>query len=386
MKKTFRYKLYNSKRNQYLHRRIDLAASVYNHCIALHKRYYQLYKKFLNKYQLQKHLTKIKAFDKYFVWKEIGSQAIQDITDRIDKGYQLFFNGLKNKKKIAPPSFKKRRRYKSFTLKQVGFKLIGTNKIKIGKKIYSFHKSREIEGEINTLTIKRDKIGDIYLYFSCEVKTIKTERVMTGKMAGFDFGLKTFLTSTDKDIPSPLFFKQGIKSIRKASKSLSSKRKGSNNRKKAVLTLARVHKKIAAQRNDYHFKLANVLAKQYDYLFFEDLNLQGMKKLWGRKVSDLGFAAYIKIQEYCCVKQGSTIGFIDRFYPSSKTCNVCLSVTDVLELKTREWICRKCGTFHSRDKNAALNIRREGASSLGLGVIRPPSGGFLCSTPESHRL
>ena len=148
---------------------------------------------------------------------------------------------------------------------------------------------------------------------------------MTGKSAGFDFGLKTFLTPSDdtKEIDAPLFFKQGVKEIKKASKALSSKKKGSNNRKKARLNLARVHKRIANQRRDYHFKTANQLAEKYDYLFFEDLHIKAMQMMWGRKISDLGFHNFLRIQEHCCKKSGSEIGYIDRFFPSSKLCHVC---------------------------------------------------------------
>ena len=287
MRKTFQYKLYRSKRNKHLHSQIDLAAEIYNHCIALHKRYYRLYGKHLNKYQLQKHLTKLKDVPKYQHWKNLGSQVIQDITDRVDRGYQLFFKFLKTERKIAPPSFRKRRKYKSFTLKQVGYKLLGENKIQIGKKVFKFHKSREIVGVIKTLTVKRDPLGDIYLYFSCEVPDTQTEQTMTGESAGFDFGLKRFLTSSDGiEIGAPLFFKQGLKDIQKANKDLPRKTKGSNNRKRARLNLARVHKRIANRRKDYQFKLAKKLAEQYDYLFFENLNMKVMQKLWeGRSLT-----------------------------------------------------------------------------------------------------
>ena len=202
---------------------------------------------------------------------------------------------------------------------------------------------------------------------------------MTGKSAGFDFGLKTFLTPSDDtaEIDAPFFFKQGVKGIKKANKALSSKKKGSNNRKKARLNLARVHKRIANQRRDYHFKTANRLAEQYDHLFFEDLHIKAMQMMWGRKISDLGFHNFLRIQEHCCKKSGSKIGYIHRFFPSSKLCHVCSSQNDELSLYDRSWICKSCGTIHNRDKNAAINIHREGASSLGLEDVRPSKTAIL---------
>ena len=89
--RTYRFKLYNSKRNKKLHRQINVAGLVYNHCIALHKRYYKLFGKSLNMYQLQKHMTKLKKISRFGYLKEIGSQAVQDITQRIDRAYKLFY-------------------------------------------------------------------------------------------------------------------------------------------------------------------------------------------------------------------------------------------------------------------------------------------------------
>lgn len=105
--RTYRFKLYTSKRNRKLHRQINAAGLVYNHCIALHKRYYRLFGKSLNMYQLQKHLTKLKKIFRFAYMKEIGSQAVQDIPQRIDRAYKLFFHNLKHKIRTAPPSFKR---------------------------------------------------------------------------------------------------------------------------------------------------------------------------------------------------------------------------------------------------------------------------------------
>jgi putative transposase len=380
MRKTFVFKIYHSKKLKLLHNQIDIAASVYNHCIALHRRYYKFFGKYLNKYDLQKHLTKLKSLERYATWNRLGSQAIQDITDRIDRAYQLFFDNIKErqsgktKRIIAPPAFRKRCKYRSFTLKQAGYKVLDGNRIKIGKRTFKFFKSREVEGQIKTLTIKRNILGELYLFLSCEVSDIQTIRTMTGKSAGFDFGLKTFLTSSDGfEIESPLFFKKAKREIARANKNLSSKKKGSNHRRAARLNLARVHDRVANRRKDYQFKLARRLATTYDLLCFEDLHIEAMKRLWGKKISDLGFSEFVKIMKYVCMQTGSKIKVIDRFYPSSKQCHQCLFVRAELMLKERVWACAQCGVVHERDKNAAMNILREGASSLGLGSVRPSS-------------
>jgi putative transposase len=142
VRKTFTYKLYRNKRNVRLHRLINVGGAIHNHCIALHKRYYRMYKKHVSLYQLKAHITKLKQLAKYAWWCQLGSQAIQDIVIRIAKGYQRFFQNLKDRKagkttiKVGPPTFRKIAKAKSFTLTQAGWKLVGGNRLRIGTTVY----------------------------------------------------------------------------------------------------------------------------------------------------------------------------------------------------------------------------------------------------------
>lgn len=221
--KTYCFKLYNSKRNRRLLQQINIAGIVYNHCIALHRRYYRLYHKSLKKYQLQKHLVKLKSMKKYSFWEEIPSHAIQDITDRIFRAYAMFFSNLKRKVKSTPPKIKKVKKYKSFSYNMPGKNIIVGNVIKLAGEYYKFFKSREIQGQIKVVTVKRDAVGDIYVYLVCDVK-YEPVNARTGKSVGFDFGLKKFLTASDgQDIDSPDFFMKNVKNIRIKSRNLSHK-------------------------------------------------------------------------------------------------------------------------------------------------------------------
>lgn len=361
--RTYRFKLYKSKRNRKLHKQINTAGLIYNHCIALHKRYYKLFGKSLNLYQLQKHLTKLKKISKFAYMKELGSQAVQDIAERIDRAYKLFFRNLKHKIRTAPPSFKKIKKYKSFTLKQCGWKLDeASNSITIRKQRYRYAKSREIEGKIKTITVKRDALGDIYLYFVCETSENEV-LARTGKNVGFDFGLKTFLTASDgKDIKAPLFFRQNANAIKMASRNLSRKAKGSNNRKKAKIVLARLHKKVANQRDNFHWQTVSKLVGEYALICIEDLNLKAMQKRFGRKISDLGFADFVSKLKYKAHRAGASVVEVDRFFPSSQLCSDCgYRNTETKNLTIRKWTCPKCGNIHNRDRNASINIEREGS-------------------------
>jgi len=326
-----------------------------------------MFGKHLNQYRLMKHIAKLRRRIKY--WQQVGSQAVQDICQRIEKAYQLFFKH--NKKGTRPPRFKKTRKYKSFTLKQAGYKLLSSNKIKIGKQIYKFALSREIKGKIKTLTVKRNSLGDLFILV---VTDFIDEQfgVVTGKIGGFDFGLKTFLTVSDgTEIESPLFFNKFRSLLRKANKNLSSKQKGSSNWYKAKKHLARVHEFISNKRKDWFWKLAHELTNKYDVLIFEDLNLKAMQRLWGRKISDLSFANFLEILICVADNKGKTVHFVDRFFASSKTCSCCGYINKELSLQDREWDCPSCNKKAiPRDLNAAINLQREGASSLGLDTLR----------------
>ncbi len=206
-----------------------------------------MFGKHLNQYRLTKHIAKLKKRIRY--WQQLGSQAaVQDIIQRIEKAYKLFFK--QHKQGTLPPSFKKCRKYKSFTLKQTGYKFLGGNKLRIGKRVNKFVLSREIGGKVKTLTVKRNNLGELFILVVTHHQN-ETIPKMTGKIAGWDFGLKTFLTGSDgTNIESPLFFKQLRNKFKDAYGSLSRKNEGSNNWYKEKDHLNRVYEKITNKRHD----------------------------------------------------------------------------------------------------------------------------------------
>ena len=326
--KTYQNKLYRNKRNRHLDEAIDTAASIWNYCIAFHRRYYKLYGKHLSANKLKKHITKVKRTP-HPEWQVLGSQAIQDVVERVDRSYKAFFEHHKQERRgrKSPPSFKKRRKYSSFT-------------------------------------VKRNALGEFFLNVVCEIA--KNEVLpRAGKAAGYDFGLKHFLTADDgSTIDSPEWYKILLEELCQSHRAVSRCQKGSNNRRRAVLHLNRVYQKIVNRRRDWFFKLANQLVGENATICIEDLNLDGMKCLWGRKVSDYAFAEFIGILEYVASEAGTTAVKIDRWASSSKVCHVCGGRNDALALKDREWICPQCGAHLDRDVNAAINIKNIGAAML----------------------
>ena len=147
----------------------------------------------------------------------------------------------------------------------------------------------------------------------------------------------------------------------RANRKLSLTRPRSNNRRKAKLELARLHRKIANQRRDYHWKLARKLCVKYSILCFENLNMKWMQKRHGKKVMDYGFAGFLSILEYVAPQFGTQIVRVDKFYPSSQICNDCgYQNSEIKDFRIRQWNCPSCGKYHDRDRNAAANIHSEG--------------------------
>ena len=244
--KTYKFKLYRNHGNRELHKTIDGHAHVWNHCVALQRRYYAIYGKYISKFRLINHISKLKRLPKFAHWNHLPSQSTQDVASRIDKGYKTMFEARSNGKKWGRPRFKSRGKYKSFTLLQAGWKLLPGNRIKIGQSIYSYFKSRDILGNPKRCTIKRAALGDIYICVLTDYVEPDQNRLTTGQIAGFDFGLKRYLTGHNgHDIDSPQFFKGSINAINRAHRNYSRKKKGGGNRERARLDLVRQHRKIA---------------------------------------------------------------------------------------------------------------------------------------------
>ena len=146
-------------------------------------------------------------------WKAVGSQSVQAITDRLYLGWEAFFAGDIKR----PPTFRKRRKYRSFTLKQAGYKIVGHGRIKILGRNYRFNQSRPVSGVIKTVTVRRDALRDIHITFSCDQVPQPEQAPKTGLSAGADFGLKDFLTlSTTERIAAPQPLKARLRRLRKA--------------------------------------------------------------------------------------------------------------------------------------------------------------------------
>ena len=322
---------------------------------------------YANYHTMSAHLTELKRTT-HPHWKSLPSQAIQQELRRIDTAYQRFFNKLGGRPKI-----KKRHKFKSITFPShagwslknnritLTFRKWDQGKWRFDRVAYTFHKHRQWHGSINRITIKRDNCGDYWLYIITDYTDMK-RLPTTGESVGADFGMKdaylTLSTGEKKQHPQPL--KQSLKKLRSLNKDLSRKIKGSNGWWRCVRAIAHLYRKITNQRKDFHWKLADELCKRFDTISIETLNLAGMKRLWGRKVSDLAFGQFVEILKYKCMKHKRLLKQVGQWTATTKPCSDCGFQNENLSLSDRQWTCPACGSHHDRDINAAINILRAG--------------------------
>ena len=352
---SYKYKLYKTQKSKHLDKLLREACFVWNHALALEKRYYRMYGKYIGANRMQKH------FAKRISRNLLHSQTVQEILQRLDTAYQRFFKHLAKR----PPKFRKAKDFTSIVFKQSGYSLNG-NVLTINsiKKRFKFSLSRPYNGKVKTLTVKRNHLGEFFIVMVLDKSPQSIGKTHNGASVGIDFGLKKYMTLSDGTaVDNPQFLKSGLRQLQRKSRNLSKCVPGSHNRERKRLELDRYHEKVVNQRNAFQWKLAHRLCQQYDRIFIEDLQLTGMSALWGRKMADLAHGKFVLKLQYVATKYGVTVHKIDRYYPSSKRCT-CGYVNHGLQLHERTWACPECGTVHKRDLLAANNILRQGIAEL----------------------
>ncbi|GGK29541.1 hypothetical protein GCM10010965_23000 [Caldalkalibacillus thermarum] len=201
-------------------------------------------------------------------------------------------------------------------------------------------------------------------FFSYEHQPVPKE---IENVVGLDFSMNTlYVDSEGKSANYPQYYRQALEKLARAQRVLSRRRKGSNRWHKQRLTVAKLHEKIANQRQDFLHQAARQLANRYDAVVIEDLNMKGMAQAlhFGQSVHDNGWGMFTSFLQYKLAEQGKKLIKIDKWFPSSKTCSCCGRVNVSLSLSERLFRCA-CGFVSDRDINAAINIKKEGLKQLG---------------------
>ena len=335
----------------YFVRAVGTARFAYNWALAEWKRQYEAGEK-PSWMKLDKKLNGIKRSE--FPWMlDVSKCAVQNAVMNLGVAFANFFAG-----RARYPMFKRKFQNDSFKLSNIAFKLDGS-RIHIPKLGWvRMREALRFSGKLISCTISRraDK------WFASIV--VDTEPVLKPAenqgAVGIDLGLTTFATLSDgQKIAAPKPLVRLLPKLKRLSRAFSRKQKGSKNREKARLKLARLHLRIWNIRQDFLHKFTSDITRRYDTIAVEDLNVSGMvrNRSLARAISDVGWYEFRRQLEYKAAMRGANLVFADRFYASSKLCSECGHKAEQMPLSVRHWKCECCGAEHDRDVNAAINLR-----------------------------
>jgi putative transposase len=293
----------------------------------------------------------------------IGSQVLQDVVQRLDRAFQAFFRRAKAGETPGYSRFKSRRRYDSLTFKQCGWKL-GPLSASGRKRTLTLHGigtltlfwSRELEGAVKTVTLRRDRCGDWWVSFSCD-GVAANPLPATGSQVGIDLGLEAFLTTSNGErLENRRPLRRAGAGIRKAQRVVSKRTRGGGRRRKAVRRLAVRHRKVERIRRDWHHQVAHRLVRHHDVLAVEELNIVGLQRgMLAKSVGDVAWGQFLQILGDKAASAGRLLITVDP-RGTSQQCSACGAMPATPKsLGTRDHQC-DCGYVAHRDLNAARNI------------------------------
>ena len=363
MLKAFKYRIYpTGEQSVLLAKSFGCARWFYNYALNLTSVTYKETGKGLSRNEMIKLLPSLK---KEYEWlSEAPSQVLQQAALNLSNAFLNFFEG-----RAKYPNFKKKQNRQSIRFPQ-GCKL-KDDALKLPKIGDVYCKiSRQPEGNLKSVTVSVNPSGEYFAACLYDDGKDLPEKSTEGKAIGIDVGLTHYaITSDGTKHGNPKFYRKYEKRLAKRQKQLSRKVKRSNNRNKARVKVAKVHAKITRCREDFLHKLSRKLVDENQVICVENLAVKNMVRnhSLAKSISDAGWGQFCTMLKYKSEWEGKIYVEVDRFFPSSKTCNNCLNRVDSLSLDIRNWQCPRCGENHDRDINAARNIRDEGLRILAVG-------------------
>ncbi len=361
IQKGYKFRIYPTKEQEiFLSNQFGGVRFIYNYFLNRRKEEYLINKKSSSYYKDAKYLTELKQQDGYEWMNNIDSQALQQSLRHLDTAYNMFFREI-----CDFPQFKRRSNNQSFTTTQ-GFG-IEDNILYIPKlkTLIKITQDRELPSKPVSVTISKTSSGKYYASFTCKFEQEPLPK--SENKIGIDLGIKELvITSNGDHFTNPKLTKQFQKELAHKQRKLSKKKKGSKNRNRARIEVAKVHENISNMRLDLLHKISRKLVNENQVIIAEDLNIEGMLKnhKLAKAIQDVSWGELIIQLRYKAEWAGRTFYQISTWFPSSKTCNDCHYIMDKLPLNIRTWICPNCHTEHDRDINAAKNILEKGLKDL----------------------
>jgi len=365
MRKSFKFRLYPTKSQRTkLNQTLEACRLTYNKTLEVRRDAWQNEGESLSRYDTIKMLPIWK--DEMPELEQVYSQVLQNVCERVDLAFRAFFRRVKAGENPGYPRFKGFGRYDSFTFPQSGFKLID-NKLhlsKIGDIKIKLH--RPIDGQIKTLTIRRDKLGNWYACFSCIVEPKPLP--VSSEMVGIDLGLTTFATLSNGDIiKRERWMKRDEKDLKRIQRKISQLDKGTPERQKAIRALNHVYTRVKNRRTNFAHQESRKLINKYGLIVFEDLDIDGMQSQGNRVINkgigDVAWGQFVQYTSNKAEEAGRSVVLINPKNTTQK-CSDCGTIVKK-DLSVRIHNCPECGLKIGRDLNAALNILALGLQSIG---------------------
>ena len=378
MLRAYKYRIYPTEEQKVLlAKTFGCCRFVYNWALNLKIEVYKQEKKSIGNVELTNRMrSELKTEHEWL--GEVNSQALQSALRNLDTAYKNFF---RDTHAVGFPKFKSRKQKQSFQCPQHCSVDFGKGTISIPKaKDIPAVLHRRFKGTVKTVTISMTPSGRYFasVLVGTSMQEMKPSEPKRDTTVGIDLGIKSLAVCSDgRTFDNPKNLQRSLDRLKLLQKRLSRKQKGSANRNKARIRVARLQEHIANSRKDSLHKITHALThdSQVRTICMEDLNVKGMQRNHhlAQAVGDASFGMFLTLLEYKCSWYGVNLIKIDRFAPSSKTCGKCGYIYKGLKLSERSWICPECGTHHDRDFNAACNIKEFGLKALPTerGKVKP---------------